>query len=293
MRNRGFTLLEVMLAVAIVASVLAAVYASFRAVTVAWSATDRSCELSELGWGVLRLMGNELESALARGPGGVGSYRFLGVDGGERKDASDRLTFVFATEPWTLGYGWRPLVRVYYYVDELPGGTKRLVRMERPAQVGGPTSEYEWPTDSLILDVDAFVDPGRRFVPEDLEEAWVEVLAEDVVGMRVSYFDGTLWQTSWDSDTALPEAVAISLGLRGGSGELGAGAGEEFFTVVRLRGRGDLHVREGGGAGLPGIAGGEEGGVQTGETGPAELPPGIELPPPPPGERERGGVRGR
>ena len=280
--------MEVMLALAIVASVVAAVYASFRAVTVAWRSTDREGELSELGRGVLRLVGDELGEGLVRGAGGVGEFRFLGVDGGERKDASDRLSFVFLAEPWTL-QGYRPLMRVYYYVDESLDGDRRLVRMERPAWVEGEAGA-EGGADSLLLDVEAFGKPESRFVPTDTEDAWVEVLADDVVGARFSYFDGGEWKTAWDSDSSLPEAVAVSVGLRDGA--KGAVREEEYFTVVRLWGRGDLHVREGGGAGLPG--GGAGSAVEGGEEPESpEVPSDVELPPPPPGERDRGAVRGR
>jgi hypothetical protein len=60
-------------------------------------------------------------------------------------------------------------------------------------------------------------DPVTGALPEP-----VEIVGANVVGIMFRFFDGTAWQTSWDSTqtSTLPQAIEVSVAIRDDDGTI-------------------------------------------------------------------------
>ncbi|MBI4702139.1 MAG: prepilin-type N-terminal cleavage/methylation domain-containing protein [Deltaproteobacteria bacterium] len=202
-RARGFTLLEALVSMAILALVATLVYGGFHAMTRARSNIERVGDRYQQGRAALSRLARELGSAFlsAHQPFASQLIRarqtaFVGL----RESPADRLDFT--------SFSHRRLRRdahesdqnelSYFAARDPDGGTLDLVRREAP-----------------YIDED----PSRGGV--------VQVLAEDIESFQLSYLDPLTgeWTERWDSTQAaeqfgrLPAQVWIVLVLRGARGE--------------------------------------------------------------------------
>jgi prepilin-type N-terminal cleavage/methylation domain-containing protein len=212
MTRRGFTLIEVILAASL-GAVLALATAQVLWVTRrAGTSVRRRAETRGLGLALERRLRADLlalvppgglhasglvgESAERAGSGErllAGPYLDLGL--GEEEppvEGRDRLTLAVFAPPPAFGHQLAPgegaLLQVVYSVDDDAGTAER----------------------GLVRDVTRVRDPlpGSEAPPPDL-------LAEEVVGLDVRYFDGQTWQETWDSGASdtLPQLVRVRLAV--------------------------------------------------------------------------------
>jgi prepilin-type N-terminal cleavage/methylation domain-containing protein len=184
---RAFTLLEMLVATALVAVLAASLYASlsiaFRARRSALAAVDpvRKAELAMV------LLADDLRCAVV--PSGVLAGPFLGLDSvDDLGHDSDSLSLYCATPSPEPAEGIGDIKKIELGCEPSEDGkTSVLVRLI--------TTNLQAPRT---------VEPGR------------EVLCRGVYAFNLRYFDGSDWLDNWDStaeDNSLPCAIEVTLQL--------------------------------------------------------------------------------
>jgi prepilin-type N-terminal cleavage/methylation domain-containing protein len=197
--SRGFTLIEMMVAVAILGLVMVMLYEGFHSVAGSKVHAENRLAVDQAARTILWQMGNELRGAVqtaiapsrvmlvgeARMAGGhpIDNLLFSTLDPGHRRTVEDFgpeeiLSYTLTPDP--AHRGWFILTR-----DQASG----LLNEALPAS-HGPTGV---------------------------------VLANDVLSLHIRYFDGQSWSESWDSRSlppgrALPREVSIDLQMAGAGG---------------------------------------------------------------------------
>lgn len=185
---RGFTLLEMILAMAITCMLALTLYATLRTAFRAQASATGACESLRSAQVALQLVGRDLSSALP--PTGILAGPFYGIPLGSGSDPSDTVEFYAITsgvddpnDP-TRADGLR---RIDFTLDTAPDGTRCLVRR-----------------------VQRNLTAMEDFLPDQ------EVLCRNVANLTCRYFDGTGWLDSWDStaeNDTLPLAVEVTIEL--------------------------------------------------------------------------------
>ena len=213
---RGLTLVELLVAVAILSAVIGTMASSFYGSVRAWRSVERRLDLAQSGRTALAQISRELGSVWIGG----------GRPGAEFLGDQQRLLFTAALEPssWdsTPEYD---LKRVGYFV----GGSR------------WQDGDSLWRWESRFPYSEAWADVGL----DEMEGiSGGEELAEGVVEVFFAYFDGQEWWDSWGSDPGLadgeellvptsqqqdlPVAVYVSVVIT----ESGEGGREEAFTTT-------------------------------------------------------------
>ncbi len=257
-RPRGFTLLEVMLAVTIFGIVATAVYGTFSRTLRSKTLAERRIDVVRTGRTALGRLADEIASAALLGDP-VPERRFVSVPGGSDAEPLDALYFC------TLSSRGGPEARdtdqriVDYFYPTDVGGMGRDRRAD--SRTGGaaaprsvPAAEVG-PADRAREDdvFDFFAGfgsdslrargiPAQRLLRREapliargaLDDAVATVFLDDVASLRFRFCDGTDWLDAWDSADSsyhgsLPRAVAIDLGLYDEDGVV-----QHFATAVDL-----------------------------------------------------------
>jgi prepilin-type N-terminal cleavage/methylation domain-containing protein len=174
LRMRGFTLIELTLAMAFIVVLSMSLYTSLRVALRARNSATTATESTRAASIVTGVVRQDFESVTP--PGSIYAGPFIGV--------VDDVQFC------TIGRDDRN--------DDSPlaEGIRRVELLVR-ADVNPPT---------LVRRV------TRNLQPALTAEYDEEIIARDVHGLALHYFDGTTWQESWDSTAvgSLPMAVSIS-----------------------------------------------------------------------------------
>ncbi|MHC4994097.1 MAG: type II secretion system protein GspJ [Planctomycetota bacterium] len=217
-RRRGFTLLEMLVAVAIVGVMGLTMYSSLRIAFNAQESAQWTVNPVRNADAAMKFLRQDLTMALPSGGKLVGE--FVGSDEGDveiASDGGDGLVFYTVSAVVDAMYedGESDSPRVMGAVG--PGG---LVDDEvETSAVGVDVQKVEY---ALMNDEDSNVDDVFMLVRRvygnlltDVETVPVEsVVCSDVIYFNLRYYDGTDWLDDWDSETqegALPEAVEITL----------------------------------------------------------------------------------
>ena len=236
-RRRGFTLLELLMAMGIAAMVIGSLYAAVRIGFRAESAAEAAVEparAAELSMGLLRA---DFESAVA--PSGVLRGTFVGTDAsGDGGLGADTVQF------YTLGDPLEPAVPA-----PLGGGGGAGLGMNSGAgAVAGGTSAGSFgiasganatagafvPGAGEVRMVELLLVPSpsgsvlvRRVTTHLLSPTsaapYDEVVCRGVRSFNLRYCDGSAWQDSWDStlmENHCPTAVEVTMELQRGTGDL-------------------------------------------------------------------------
>jgi type II secretion system protein J len=184
-RRRGFTLLEILAATAMVAMLAGSLYASlhiaFKARDSATSATA-TVRKTDMAIEIIRA---DLQSAVV--PNGTLAGPFVGRNVANVPDAtSDDLTFYAAAMDVAPSTGIGDIKQVQYFCQPA-SDNNGLVLVRRL-------------TTNLLA--------SQTPEPKD------EIVARGVTAFTVKYFDGQTWQDNWDSTTlnnVLPKAVGVDI----------------------------------------------------------------------------------
>jgi type II secretion system protein J len=183
---RGFTLLEVLLAVVVFAGVLAAIhgvfYGALRLRNKSAAALEATLPLQQ----TLATIRRDLENIVP--PGGVlsGTLQSLLIS----SDSSAQRSPDFYTASGTLSElePWGEIQRVAYFLAQPTNNTSGL---------------------------DLYRSASRNLLPvltEEVEDQW---LMSGVQSLAFAFYDGTQWRNSWDSTTEVtPLPLAIKLQLQ-------------------------------------------------------------------------------
>jgi len=214
--QRGFTLVELLIAIALTGLILTILFAGLRVGSKSWDAVERRpVENSEL-----RLVRGFIQRSL---------HQLRGIS--QRVEGGDQLVFggmvdgiEFATPMGGyLGQGGLYVVRLELR-ESRDGGQLVLTRwLFHPEVLEGAAGIPEWkplsegPSDFRSLDADP--DQGQ-----DLRDAFSQqVLLESVEELRLAYY-GVLegeaepdWHDEWEDPSALPGLVRMSMRLTSGT----------------------------------------------------------------------------
>ncbi len=204
--NRGFTLLELIVAMVLFTIVMSAAYALFDSTQDLSSGAGKVSEMQQEARFTLETLRRDLQGTISiqsespaslQGTISIQSdataYQFLGTDNGSEEEPLDEIQFL-AVNRDTL-YAEAPesdiaFTRYYVIDDEEATGQEGLVR---------------------IKNTDLF---STTTVQEEEEEA--EEIGPNVVFVNFRYHDGNDWQESWDSSLSLslPRAIEVTVHVR-------------------------------------------------------------------------------
>lgn len=254
MRSRGFTLMEVMLALGIFGLVTVTLYGTFARTLRSKGIAERRAEITRVGRAAVGRMADEIGSAYY--PASLsGTAIFRVLKSGSDDVPLDSLVFT-ALSARPAGIDGRETdqrMLTYFFPRERSGmrrgGQKNTGAddggLDRPSNRGG--------RDLLADDADDFfaafgprhppvpgTDPQRLLRREAtmierraLDEARASVFLDDVASLELRFYDGREWRDLWDSEDPnsrrLPRAVRIDLALYDAEGAI-----HHFTTAVDI-----------------------------------------------------------
>jgi len=197
-RSKGFTLLELLVATAIFAVVIAAAYSLFDASRSLSSRAEFSAQLYQSARAALQTIESDLRGAMM--PGTAFDTGFIGSTSGSDKEPLDKLEFLTVSRYTAAAHDVNEtdvvrgadLSKVYYSIETDTTKKARGLVRERPLELTSPSG------------------PIHR--DEDVVE-----IAQDVVFLNFRYYDGSDWLDQWDSTQThkLPKAVEVTVFVRG------------------------------------------------------------------------------
>jgi len=208
--RRGFTLLELTIAMTFVALVATGIAVSISTCLKVWQRSLAAAELNQEARAVMQMLSRDIRGAhvgLRRDAG-----YFWGTPAGSSGSSIDTLEL--CTESSAPS-------RAALLPDEVRGEWDQAARPPLSDYVGVRYEERAADGDEPAgLYRMAYVVPGADpDLPDELglEPTSTELVSRSVVGLRFEYLDGEEWTGSWETnpeDTRLPRAVAIELTLR-------------------------------------------------------------------------------
>lgn len=179
--QNGFTIVETLIAVSILALVFATVYSVFNVGAAAGSRRTADIHLSARA--SLKLIGKEIRSSCFRP--GADAYAFSGED--SRSDGADADTISFCsieTKTRADGAAFPAPAKITYMVSRHPG-TGEAMLYRSVETIGGKDAG------------DVAIEPVAPFVKE----------------LDIQYESGGAWMDRWESRDAAPDRIRIRIGL--------------------------------------------------------------------------------
>lgn len=218
--GRGFTLLELLVAVSLLAVVTGLVYQSFASVTEATAIARKSAEELRLARFLTQRLTQNLTSIYSDPACLLEDYALMGTDGASGGDAADSLEFC-SSAPMSGGMS-------------LPGMLKRVVIEVKTSSnqtlgdldyLGGADAEDGYAAPSLHVSESPVIVTGYPGMSEDML-AMAQAETEELMGefasptwavpvesMDVAFFNGEEWVEEWDSvaEARMPWAIRIRI----------------------------------------------------------------------------------
>ncbi len=203
----GFTVVELLVAMAMAAVLSGVLYQSLRAAFKAQSAATNSLEASRTAALAMDLLGNDLSNTMQPGSASVLAGTFEGTSNtdGRGNPAAD---LVFYTNTYAPDHpdGNGEIKEVELTVESRQNGQQDLVR-----RVSG----------NLLSE--------QGVTPDE------ETVCRNVLGFSLRYYTGSDWVTTWDStqeDNTIPAAVEVTLQLQRQGAD--ASSQNQPVSVVRV-----------------------------------------------------------
>lgn len=234
MNRRGFTLLEVLVAVTIFAIVLSSIYGVVASTLMASNRAESKADLYANGREIVLRMADELEGALPPLPGSDVAFVGKHGSGSRPEDSVEFFVTVRKMHSFAQRVGGRALVAFSLDPQDGKPGVFALRRHEEFAPSGGSGSG----SDDMDIDDAAAQEAEGTEEGDGGNNITARWLTDNVAGLKFSYYDnkGELvdhWDTTeltlGQTPIGLPAAVQISLFLYDE-----AGATHEFSTIVDL-----------------------------------------------------------
>lgn len=197
----GFTLLELLFAIALMALVAGTLYGSLFIAAKAHDSATRAVESPRTSALAMELLAQDFDAAMP--PTGVLSNEFLGTHSGNN---SDSLSFISCAHVPREGETASDMRQITLSSEILPDD----------------------PRPVLVRRITTNLLASQTLLPRE------QILCRNVKTFTARYFDGSLWQDSWDSsgqDNILPSAVEVTLefGIAPRPGDL-----EQTYRIVRV-----------------------------------------------------------
>jgi len=188
-KARGFTLLEVLLAMAILAILMTVIYSSFSTAGRNVERAEASRDQTDLARTLISKMSDDIANAYYNAL--ITETVFYG-----KKTQGDRENERFDSLALTTLTNWRKpdsketdLIEIGYHFEEKPEVQGRILMRREKRELSKDVAVLEGGSDFEVTD--------------------------KVEGLRLRYFDGSAWADEWDSRTLrkLPRAVEITVML--------------------------------------------------------------------------------
>jgi prepilin-type N-terminal cleavage/methylation domain-containing protein len=214
-RRSGFTLLELVLAMIIVATLIPVLYAALHAGFNAKIKADAAVEPPRTAEIAMDIIRQDLGDALA--PTGQLAYTFEATQGkDDRSREADDLQFCSTADSPQHAAANGEVKFIELTVMTAPNGDHVLVR-------------------KVIRNLLSPQESANQIVPPGNPD--VEVICRGVGGFSLRYFDGSAWDTTWDctqEDYTVPAAVEVTLTLDRPNGNSTEPDGSRCFRYVRV-----------------------------------------------------------
>jgi prepilin-type N-terminal cleavage/methylation domain-containing protein len=211
--RHGFTLIEVILATAIVAILMGALYTVFHGTMRLRETTYAAVESGLPVDYAARLIRRDLAAALP--PGGILAGSFLGVSDSQAAGRMDNLDFFSASGVLTNDQPWANLQEVQYFLEDPNGQSMSMSNTARTA--------FSQTANSKGMDL---VRATRRNLTATVAEDPVEErLLQNVVSLEITYWDGQEWLDDWDStalSNTIPSAIRFLVAFAAPGSDTGA-----------------------------------------------------------------------
>ncbi|MCK5557449.1 MAG: prepilin-type N-terminal cleavage/methylation domain-containing protein, partial [Candidatus Hydrogenedentes bacterium] len=197
--RKGFTLIEILVAMTIFSVVMTAVYAGFNTGVKVWKRGERDMQAFRDARVMLALMSRELRCAFPEA-----GHLFYGEDKRSGKRSTDRIEFFTVRPPLQPGKGYVPrILKIAYYVKPARGGRGYVLEREEQIVAGRiPAKKQE-------------ADKNERQEQIKMERAWRCIIAADVDWLDFQYSWGKEWRPSCRQGFGLPAVVRIALEFQG------------------------------------------------------------------------------
>lgn len=198
-REKGFTLVEILIAVSLVSIIFSFVFGVLTSNLEVSQKAERQMEIAHTGRFFIGRITGDLIAASLMPNSGVGS--FIGKDVYRDGKSKDELFFTAFTRSYLTLLPPVDQSEIGYYFELLDGGAGKLMRRESDV-------------------IDSQVETGGESYQ----------LSDRVEEMTIRYLAGEGWVDSWDSTTtaSLPKAVSVEITITDENGS------HFFSTIVRL-----------------------------------------------------------
>ncbi len=193
--KRGFTLVEILVAVAIIATIVSMVYGSYFATSKSAQACKRRIAASKEGRELLGQMAQQIRCSYA---GSVKtSTTHTGKGSLKKEEIQENLINYFAGSSGEMGGEILNLVTTFSTVEEKRPGLLKV------------TYKFDKRTGTLLCSQERFIDAPDNFFEK---KNW-QPLAENIENIELAFSDGRQWLNTWDfkEKKTLPYAVKISI----------------------------------------------------------------------------------
>jgi prepilin-type N-terminal cleavage/methylation domain-containing protein len=191
----GFTLVEILVAVAIIAAIVSMVYGSYFATSKSAQACSKRIALSQQGRKLLEQMAQQIRCSYA------GSIKRPTPPAGKlslkNEETQENIINYFTGGSGVMGGEILNLVTTYGIVEQKSPGLLKV------------TYKFDKRTGTLLFSQQSFID-----APDSLfqKKIW-QLLAENIESIELAFSDGRQWLNTWDfiENKALPFAVKINI----------------------------------------------------------------------------------
>ena len=194
--SRGFTLIEMMLAVGVLGLILVMLSGSFSTVAHSKVHAEDRLDTDHAGRALLFQMGNEIRGAIQT-PQVASHVMLLGtgrMEGGQPLDSISISTLDYAHRRSLTGFGAEEVITYTAVPNPQRRGWYLLERSDQSGLI-----QYTGSNPNPLM------------------------LASNLISLHIRYFNGQLWSESWDSASfprgqQLPIAISIELKMGGSNG---------------------------------------------------------------------------
>jgi prepilin-type N-terminal cleavage/methylation domain-containing protein len=190
--KNGFTLVEILVAVAIIAAIVSMVYGSYFVTSKSTQACKRRIELSQQGRQLLEKIAQQIRCCYA------GSVKYADDKASlKNEQTSENIINYFAGNSTELGG------QILYLI------TTNSILEQKTQGLFEAAYKFDKNTGTLFFSQARFVDGSRNFIEN---RNW-QPLAENVESIELEFSDGRDWLPTWDfkEKKMLPNAVRISI----------------------------------------------------------------------------------